>query len=423
MIDGGSPCNESRTWREHRATRARRRSRRSRRKQPLHFLCLPFLAFLAGGEGALEADEASGAVSLMMRSTVRPKLGTGGKTALVSHGLAQCVARQAVQRRRRSVDAEKLASFLDQVYLGCTNRRECKPDTTILDEYRNRCPSAEQFGDLITADHKILYEECGSRNSHRFAVTVQDLATRQLQAHPCKTKTSQETEKSLQKYLEPKVSPKVIYTHNFLEFGKSWEDLSWNHCASTPHRSETNGIAERAIRRIKEGTFAVLLQSGLDEKWWADSMECYCYLRNIRDLLWDWKTPDERRFGKPFRTQVISWDDGRIPSDFLVERSFQVSLLDMRCMRPLVADVDGLENLDASEIHAQGLNANEVLMPRTEKIFFPFDRWVSQVGRKRSGVPNIHLNSGSSCTKCGAQRSSSRRNGRVSTIRPTNVWH
>ena len=52
-----------------------------------------------------------------------------------------------------------------------------------------------------------------------------------------------------------------------------------------PHRSVTNGIAERAVRRVKEGTSAVLLQSGLDEKWWADSMECYCYLRNVQDLL------------------------------------------------------------------------------------------------------------------------------------------
>ena len=36
-----------------------------------------------------------------------------------------------------------------------------------------------------------------------------------------------------------------------VEFGKACEDLSWNHCASTPHRSETNGIAERAVRRMK----------------------------------------------------------------------------------------------------------------------------------------------------------------------------
>ena len=47
-------------------------------------------------------------------------------------------------------------------------------------------------------------------------------------------------------------------------------------CTSTPHRSETYEIAERAVRRVKEGTSAVWLQSGLDKEWWADSMECCC---------------------------------------------------------------------------------------------------------------------------------------------------
>ena len=60
--------------------------------------------------------------------------------------------------------------------------------------------------------------------------------------------------KRLQKFLEPTRKSKVSYTDNSLEFGKSFEDLSWNHRTSTPHRSETNGIAERAVRRIKEGT-------------------------------------------------------------------------------------------------------------------------------------------------------------------------
>ena len=46
---------------------------------------------------------------------------------------------------------------------------------------------------------------------------------------------------------------------------------------SKPHRSETNGTAERAVSRVKEGTSAVLLQSGLNENWWADSMECYTF--------------------------------------------------------------------------------------------------------------------------------------------------
>ena len=139
-------------------------------------------------------------------------------------------------------------------------------------------PRAESVGDLITADHKVLSDNCESRNNHRYAVVVQDLATQWIQAYPCKTKTSQETQRSLQKFLEPDRKPKVIYTDNSLEFGKACEDLSWNHCTSTPHRSETNGIAERAVRRVKEGTSAVLLQSGLNESWWADSMECYTYL-------------------------------------------------------------------------------------------------------------------------------------------------
>ena len=118
---------------------------------------------------------------------------------------------------------------------------------------------AENFGDLITADHKVLREGCESRNNHRYAVVVQDLATQWIQSYPLKTKTSQETERSRKKFLEPNRKPKVIDTDNSLEFGKTCEDVSWNHCTSTPHRSETNGIAERAVRRVKEGTSALLL--------------------------------------------------------------------------------------------------------------------------------------------------------------------
>ena len=62
-------------------------------------------------------------------------------------------------------------------------------------------------------------------------------------------------------------------------------------------RKRTRLLKER--HAVKEGTCAVLLQSNLDEKWWAGSMECYIYLRNIQDLLSDGKTLYERRFGVP----------------------------------------------------------------------------------------------------------------------------
>ena len=217
---------------------------------------------------------------------------------------------------------------------------------------------------------------------------AQDSATQWIQAYPCKTKTSQETQRSLQKFLEPDRIPKVIYTDNSLEFGKACEDLSWNHCTSTPHRSETNGTAERAVRRVKEGTSAVLLQSGLDENWWADSMECYTYLRNVTDLLSDGKPPYERRFGPPFKGPNIPFgslveyhpitakDQSRIhqfgkkvlPGLFLGYALYAGRILKGDV---LVADLEEMETMSASEIYSKRLNAKEVVFPKQGEFTFP----------------------------------------------------
>ena len=83
-------------------------------------------------------------------------------------------------------------------------------------------PRAEHFGDLITADHKIISEESESRIDHRYAVVAQDLATQWIQSYPCKTKTSQETHENLMKFLEPTRKPEVIKTWLFLRI---WQIL------------------------------------------------------------------------------------------------------------------------------------------------------------------------------------------------------
>ena len=248
-------------------------------------------------------------------------------------------------------------------------------------------PRAEKIGDLITADHKVLSDNCESRNNLRYAIVVQDLATQWIQSYPCKTKTSQETQRSLQKFLEPDRNPKVIYTDNSLEFGKACEDLSWNHCTSTPHRSETNGIAERAVRRVKEGTSAVLLQSGLNESWCSDSMECYTYLRNVTDPLSDGKTPHERRFGQPFKGPIIPFgslveyhpitakDQSRIhqfgkkvlPGLFLGYALYAGGIWKGDV---LVADLEELETMDASEIHSEKTQCERGDFPKKKKFLF-----------------------------------------------------
>ena len=246
-----------------------------------------------------------------------------------------------------------------------------------------------------TSCSKFWWFDCSRSQSSQWrlwiskqSIVVQDLATQWVQSYPCKTKTCQETQRSLQKFLEPERKPKAIYTDNSLEFGKACEDLSWNHCTSTPHRSETNGIAERAVRRVKEGTSAVLLQLGLDEKWWADSMECYTSLRNVTDLLSDGKTPYERRFGKPCKGPIIPFgsvaeyyaifakDQSRIhqfgkkvlPGLFL-----GYALYAGRIWKGdvLIADLEELETMDASDIYSERLNAKEVIFPKQGEFICP----------------------------------------------------
>ena len=123
-------------------------------------------------------------------------------------------------------------------------------------------PRAEKFGDLITADQKVLNEGCESRDNHRYAVVVQDLATQWIKAYPSKTQRLHTRRKRLYESSSSRHTNQKSLTPTF----------HWN--LETPHRSETNGFSERAVRRVKEGSPAVLLQSGLDERWWSDSMEC-----------------------------------------------------------------------------------------------------------------------------------------------------
>ena len=109
---------------------------------------------------------------------------------------------------------------------------------------------------------------------------------------------------------------------------------------------------------------------------------CYCFLRSFQDLFSDGRKPHERPFGIPFNGPVI-------PSGAIVEHHLYF------CERPientsiwskslarnisrlcivrgrgriwkediLIADIQELEEMDASEFHARRLNAQEVLTP------------------------------------------------------------
>ena len=117
--------------------------------------------------------------------------------------------------------------------------------------------------------------------------------------------SSRETNKNLMKFLELTRVPHVIHTDDSLEFGKSLRGVILESLYVNTTQIRNKWDAERAVRRVKEGTSAVLLQSGLGNEWRADSVECYCYLRNFQDFLEDGRTLYERRFGEPLKGPTI----------------------------------------------------------------------------------------------------------------------
>ena len=73
----------------------------------------------------------------------------------------------------------------------------------------------------------------------------------------------------------------LMYSDNAKEIIKACANLTLRHDTSVAHQPQTNGIAEASVRRIKEGSSCILLQSGLSYRYWAESGKCYTFLHNI----------------------------------------------------------------------------------------------------------------------------------------------
>ena len=142
-------------------------------------------------------------------------------------------------------------------------------------------------------------------------------------------------------------------------------------------------------------------------------MECYTYLRNVTDLLSDGKTPYERRFGQPFKGPIIPFgsvveyhpitakDQSRIhqfgkkvlPGLFL---GYALYARGIWKGGVLIADLEELETMDASEIYSKRLNAKEVIFLKQGEFIFPIADGRIKTPGGDQGPENIHLDTASS---------------------------
>ena len=143
---------------------------------------------------------------------------------------------------------------------------------------RNHLP--HKFGDATMANREVLSEENESRLQHRCAFiligfngTLRRIKLSKKRRRGCRSSNRQIRDQTL--FIQ-------IVPWNFV---RAREDLCWNHDKSNPHRSETNGIAENAVRRVKDGISALLVQSGLSESGGDKGCNVFRHLPDTQDKL------------------------------------------------------------------------------------------------------------------------------------------
>ena len=97
-------------------------------------------------------------------------------------------------------------------------------------------------------------------------------------------------------------------------------------------------------------------------------MECCIYLRNVTDLSFDGKTPHERRFGKPFKGPIVPFGSLVECYPFSAKDQSRIHQFGKKVLLGLflgyalyaggiwkgdvlIADLEELETMDASEIY------------------------------------------------------------------------
>ena len=266
-------------------------------------------------------------------------------------------------------------------------------------------PRAANFGDLTTADHKVLSDNCESRNNHRHAVVVQDSATWWIQAYPCKNKNFTRNPEKLAKVPGTRWETKSHLHWQFLGILQSvWRFLLESlHVDTTQIRNKWDCWKSSAQSTRKHlccivaiwskwklvGRFHRMLHISAKLSrsivWWEDS---------IRKAFWR----TSQRTNHPFESLVENHPTtAKDQSSINLEKeSYLDCSSDTHCTREgiwkgdvLIPDFEELETMDASEICSKRLTAKEGTFPKEKGEFvFPIaDGRIKPLG----GDQNWHL--------------------------------
>jgi len=144
----------------------------------------------------------------------------------------------------------------------------------------------KRFGQQVTADHFICKDGSGEGGDFfdkaHCAVGILDRATDWTEVYPIATKSYEDTRNALQHFAGTASPVKSLYADNAPELRKAAKKFGWGCPSATPGQPQTNGLAERMVRRVKEGVRANIPQSGLCRTWWSYACAHRCFARTIK---------------------------------------------------------------------------------------------------------------------------------------------
>jgi len=111
-----------------------------------------------------------------------------------------------------------------------------------------------------------------SAKGNRYLLLMQDDFTRYLRVYPLREASTNSTLKCFQSLIAEEGLPDEILTDNGSHFtGRIFTDelkkLNISHIRTAPYSPSSNGMAERAVRTVKETLKAVSLESGRSKNW------------------------------------------------------------------------------------------------------------------------------------------------------------
>ena len=174
-----------------------------------------------------------------------------------------------------------------------------------------------------------------------------------LSDNPCQTRTSQETEKNLRKFPENVAEAKCysyVHYYNLASIVKNYHGVIEQLHLIAQKQAEVQNEPYVEQRKRHQP-----YQGNLDRmnKWWLDSMQCYCCLRDDQDFLADGKSQNERRCWRILLRHALfaceSWEE-----------------------YILTAKIEELKSWMHQKIFTKRLNAKEVLRttPKDRELVF-----------------------------------------------------